>query len=118
MIHRLNEQVLESPDGASLLRGRKPESAALLNAGNNVGHGIHSRSDQLSSATSTLRNLVEENAKQPNPTKLPANPLNTNPQRVGSGSEATNNGEDGDDDDSDIVRVGTDDRPAKLPKVI
>ena len=118
MIHRLNEQVLESPDGASLLRGRKPESAALLNAGNNVGHGIHSRSDQLSSATSTLRNLVEENAKQPNPTKLPANPLNTNPQRVGSGSEATNNGEDGDDDDSDIVRVGTDDRPAKRPKVI
>ena len=113
MIHRLNEQVLESPDGAAIPRERKTENAPLINAGNNVK--IPSRSEELSAATSTLRSLVEENAKQP--TKLPADSSSATAPPVGNVSEATNNGEDGDDDDSDVDRPA-DNRPAKRPKVV
>lgn len=101
MIHRLNEQVLDSPDSAATPRERKQDVTAVLDS----GPALNNR-NQLSSATSTLRTMVEENEKQP--TKLPAGNL----QRVGSVSEATN---DGDDEDSDLDGV---DRAAKRQKII
>lgn len=107
MIHRLNEQVLDSPDSAAIPRERKPSSS------NNGSVQIPCRPDRLSPATSTLRNLVEENAKQPNPTQLPADST-----KAGSVSEEANNGEDGDDDDSDIDAGGAaSNRPAKRTKI-
>jgi len=111
MIHRLNEQVLDSPDSASTPRERKQDVSAVLDSAPTP----HMRSKQLSSATSTLRTMVEENANQA--TKLPADSANTTSQRVGSVSEATNDG-DGDDDDSDLDGVGENNRPAKRAKVI
>lgn len=109
MIHRLNEQVLESPDSATLPRRKQEKLPAL-------GAALPSRSNELSKATSTLKILVEENAKQP--TKLPADSSNAAAPPVGNVSETTNNGEDGDDDDSEADEVKTDKRPAKRPKVI
>ena len=110
MIHRLSEQVLESPDGATIPR-RKPENLPVLNA-----TMPNRAAGQLSAATSTLRNLVEENDKEH--TKLPADTSNASAPPVGNVSETTNNGEDGDDDDSEADVVEADNRPAKRPKVI
>jgi hypothetical protein len=107
MIHRLNEQVLDSTHSAEIARERKQEVTQRRTPGNNVAGEI--RSDQLSPATSTLRNLVEENAKKPNPTKkLPGG---------GTVSEEANNGEDGDDDDSDASEE-IKNRPPKRSKII
>lgn len=102
MIHRLNEQVLEGPDSATLPRRNQDKLPAI---------GASIRSNELSEATSTLKSMVEENEK--GPTKLPADSSNT-----ANVSETTNNGEDGDDDDSEADVVEADNRPAKRPKVI
>ena len=110
MIHRLNEQVLDSTHSAEIARERKQEVTQRRNPPRN-GVVAEIRSDQLSPATSTLRNLVEENAKKPNPTtttKLPGG---------GTVSEEANNGEDGDDDDSDVSEE-IKNRPTKRSKII
>jgi len=109
MIHRLNEQVLDSTHSAEIARERKQEVTQRRNPPvNDIAAEI--RSDQLSPATSTLRNLVEENAMTPNPTtsKLPGG---------GTVSEEANNGEDGDDDDSDVSEE-IKNRPTKRSKII
>lgn len=103
MIHRLNEQVLDSPDSAAISRERKQDVTQRLSSGDSVAAGLKRPADRLSPATSTLRTLVEENAK------IPA---------AGNVSEEANNGEDGDDDDSDAGRGGIKDRAAKRSKII
>merc|ERR1719464_652998 len=95
MIHRLNEQVLDSSD--SMKTENKKHTTQRRTACSNVGTQISVRSDRLSPSTSTLRNLVEENAKQMNSVKM-----DSLLSREGVVSEEANNGEDGDDDDSDI----------------
>jgi len=95
MIHRLNEQVLDSADSAAL--PRKQEEKQRRHAGKNVAAAIPMQSDKLSSATSTLRSLVEENAEN---AKRAADPLPVSSPAAGNVSEEANNGEDGDDDDS------------------
>ena len=118
MIHRLNEQVLDSPDSAAIPRERKQEGTQRRNSDKNVTAEIQFRSDRLSPATSTLRNLVEENAKKPNSTQLPVDPSTSSLLGGGIVSEEANNGEDGDDDDSDIDRSGIKNRPPKRSKII
>ena len=99
MIHRLNEQVLDSADSAASPRERKQEDKQRRNAGKDVAAVIPIQSDKLSSATSTLRSLVEENAEN---AKRAADPLPASSPAGGNVSEEANNGEDGDDDDSDM----------------
>jgi len=118
MIHRLNEQVLDSPHSVAIPRERKQEVTQRRNSDNNVAAEIQFRTDRLSPATSTLRNLVEENAKETSATQLPADPSNTFLPGGGTVSEEANNGEDGDDDDSDIDGEGINDKPAKRSKII
>jgi len=118
MIHRLNEQVLESPDSAAIPRERQQEVTQRRSSDKNAIAEIQFRSDRLSPATSTLRNLVEENAKKPNSSQLPVDPSNSFLLGGGIVSEEANNGEDGDDDDSDIDRSGIKNRPLKRSKII
>lgn len=107
MIHRLNEQVLDSSDSA-----KQGKTTQRRTASSNVAGTISVRSDRLSPATSTLRNLLEENAKAANSTQMDSSSL-----RGGCVvSEAANNGEDGDDDDSDID-VGKDQRAIKRTRI-
>lgn len=117
MIHRLNEQVLESPDSAAIPRERKQESTQRRNSGNAAD--IQFRSDRLSSATSTLRKIVAENAN-PNPSQSTSGQSNRHLPGQGNVSEEANNGEEGDDDDDDdtIDGGGIDNRPAKRSKII
>jgi len=118
MIHRLNEQVLDSPDSAAIPRERKQEVTQRRTSGSNSVAEIQFRSDRLSPATSTLRNLVEENAK-PNRTQKSTAQSNTRLPEQGTVSEEANNGEEGDDDDSDTIDGGgIDNRPAKRLKII
>eukprot|EP00535_Pseudo-nitzschia_heimii_P012871 CAMPEP_0197196598 /NCGR_PEP_ID=MMETSP1423-20130617/32440_1 /TAXON_ID=476441 /ORGANISM="Pseudo-nitzschia heimii, Strain UNC1101" /LENGTH=366 /DNA_ID=CAMNT_0042650405 /DNA_START=542 /DNA_END=1642 /DNA_ORIENTATION=+ len=118
MIHRLNEQVLESPDSAAIQRERKQEAAQRRTSGNDNVDEIQFRSDRLSPATSTLRNLVEENAK-PNRSQMAAGQSNTHLPVQGNVSEEANNGEEGYDDDSDTIDGGgIDNRRAKRSKII
>lgn len=108
MIHRLNEQVLDSSDSA-----KQDNATQRRTASSNVAATISVRSDRLSPATSTLRNLVEENAKQAaNPTNMDSSSL----REGGVVSEEINNGEDGDDDDSDID-AGKDQRTTKRTRI-
>jgi len=118
MIHRLNEQVLESPDSAAIPRERKQEVAQRRNSGSSSSSvGIQFRSDNLSSATSTLRNLVEDNAKQPNPTKLPVDPSITSLLGEGSVSEEAINDEGGDNVDFNVDGGSKNGRPSKRSKI-
>lgn len=111
MIHRLNEQVLDSADSAASPRDRKQEVAQRRNPGADVATSIALKSDRLSPATSTLRNLVEENEKNAAEPSAPA----ASPEG-GTVSEEANNGEDGDDDDSDMDEP-VESRAAKRTKV-
>ncbi|OEU20726.1 hypothetical protein FRACYDRAFT_259654 [Fragilariopsis cylindrus CCMP1102] len=107
MIHRLNEQVLDSSDSA-----KQGKTTQRRTASSNVAGTISVRSDRLSPATSTLRNLLEENAKAANSTQMDSPSL-----RGGCVvSEAANNGEGGDDDDSDID-VEKDQRAIKRTRI-
>jgi len=118
MIHRLNEQVLESPDSAAIPRDRKQEGTQRRNSVNNNAAEIQFRSDRLSPATSTLRNLVAETAK-PNPSQSAAGQSNRPLPGEGNVSEEAIIGEEGDDDDdSDTIDGGIDNRPAKRSKII
>jgi len=97
MINRLNEQVLESSDSAK--SDNVTSTIQRRTACSHVASEIPVRADNMSPATSTLRTLVEENAKQNNPAKRDSS---SSSRREGVVSEEANNGEDGDDDDSDI----------------
>merc|ERR1712032_886311 len=91
MIHRLNEQVLGSgysaPAGAERKQDRRTASS-------NVTVDIPIRPERLSPATSSLRNLVEENEKQANLAQSAAAPssscLSASRDII---SEEVNNGE-------------------------
>mmetsp|Transcript_65817 Transcript_65817/g.73432 ORF Transcript_65817/g.73432 Transcript_65817/m.73432 type:complete len:412 (+) Transcript_65817:158-1393(+) len=110
MIHRLNEQVLDSSDSA-----KQDNTTLRRTASSYVAATMSVRSDRLSPATSTLRNLVEENAKQAaNPTNMDSSSLRV--REGGVVSEEINNGEDGDDDDSDID-AGKDQRTTKRTRI-
>jgi hypothetical protein len=111
MIHRLNEQVLDSADSAASPRDRKQEVTQRRNPGSDVAASIALKSDRLSPATSTLRSLVEENEKSAAEPSAPA----LSPEG-GTVSEEANNGEDGDDDDSDMDEA-VESRVAKRTKV-
>merc|ERR1712238_305653 len=109
MIHRLNEQVLDSSDSA-----KQDNTTQRRTTTSNVASTMSVRSDRLSPATSTLRNLVEENGKQAaNPTNMDSSSLRG---EGGVVSEEINNGEDGDDDDSDID-AGKDQRTTKRTRI-
>mmetsp|Transcript_31032 Transcript_31032/g.73117 ORF Transcript_31032/g.73117 Transcript_31032/m.73117 type:complete len:365 (-) Transcript_31032:45-1139(-) len=113
MIHRLNEQVLDSADSAASPRERKQEEKQRRPPGNDVAATIPLQSDKLSSATSTLRTLVEENAEN---AKNATKPLPTTSPAGGLISKEANNGENGDDNDLDIDG-GIERRSAKRAKV-
>ena len=115
MIHRLNEQVLDSADSAAVSRERKQDATQRRTPGSNVAGGIPFRSDRLSPTTSSLRNLVEDNAKQSNLSKLAADP-STMPSLKGGGGNVSEEANNGDDDDSDIDG-GIDKRAPKRTKV-
>ena len=106
MIHRLNEQVLDSQDSHACTRERKQDATQRRNTGN-VTTGIQVRSERLSPETSTLRNLVEEITNQPNST-----------QPSGGLSAAKISGEGTVSNDSDIDGGEADNRPAKKSKIV
>ena len=106
MIHRLNEQVLDSQDSHACTRERKQDAAQRRNTGN-VTTGIQVRSERLSPETSTLRNLVEEITNQPNSTQ-PSEDLST----------AKISGEGTVSNDSDVDGGEADNRPAKKSKIV
>lgn len=116
MIHRLNEQVLDSPDSA-LPRDRKQDVTQLLNSSNKVVDEIQFRSKRLSSATSTLRSLVEDNAKEPTAVQLPAGSIRSLPGKR-TVSEEANKVDDGDDYDTDSSGTQPDNRAPKRAKII
>lgn len=62
MIHRLNEQVLDSSDNEIHSERKQGSSQRRASTSSDVAH-LPTHSDRESKATSTLRNLVEENAK-------------------------------------------------------
>lgn len=94
MIHRLNEQVLDSSD--SEVHSERKQGASQWRGGSDKDKSqIPAQSDRESQATSSLRTLVEENAKA-SPAQVIA------PKRKRSeGGVVSEEQNEGDDDDSE-----------------
>lgn len=107
MIHRLNEQVLDSSDSevhGDRKRATPDRSTAASastdseNGGSRVGRRTNARKE--SEATSTLRSLVEENAKIANPAQVASTTARDHK------SEGTVSEEHADDDSNDGDAMG------------
>jgi hypothetical protein len=99
MIHRLNEQVLDSSD-SDVHTERKQGTSQWRGGSNKNTAQIPAQSDRESPATSSLRTLVEENEKA-NPAQVIAT---TKRQRSEGGVVSEEQNEDCDDDSEDGCR--------------